>query len=139
VFCSSSVTICDQKARCCRSLTLDSIPVYQTVEAISSNWPFNKNKESVIKHQNVLQKLNYASHKWWNCVGFKMVQFWWVCLARKAAKQIINDLSARGTDKHVNHLQFFVYAGKESYHYNRLATSKSSDDFWFEIKIYTNF
>jgi len=28
-----------------------------------------------------------------------------------------------------NHLQFFVYAGKESYHCNRLATSKSSADF----------
>jgi len=35
-------------------------------------------------------------------------------LARKAAIQIINDLSACRTNKHVNHLHFFVYAGKES-------------------------
>jgi len=35
-------------------------------------------------------------------------------LARNAAIQIINELSACGTDKHVNYLQFFVYAGKES-------------------------
>jgi len=51
-------------------------------------------------------------------------------LVRKAAMQIINDLSACSTDKHVNHLQFFVYAGKESYHCNRLATSKSNADFF---------
>jgi len=50
-------------------------------------------------------------------------------LARKAALQNINDLSACGIDKHVNYLQFFVYAGKESDYGIGLATSKCSADF----------
>ena len=34
-------------------------------------------------------------------------------MARKAARQTINDLSACGTDKHVNHLQFLFMQAKK--------------------------